>query len=786
MAHPRAVVAAFAVMTLLAVLAAATLRIDPNVLSLLPDDDPSAQAIRQLTKEEKGANLLTITVQGEDPEALHAYMTELRDRVEASEYVDYALYDLPPDLAWRVGVVQLSVEELTTIRNRLQGAVALGPTAANPFVAARLLDLGPLTDKLSQRADQSAFLDKTGGMARLIVRPKDSPYNPQFTKGLMGFVYGTLDALDAPSRGLEVVWIGGAHRHAREDVKNLTKDLGWTGAVSFMLVLLLLGVAFRQPRALLFIFGPLVVANVLTAGFAGVAIGTLNTFTSFFPAILVGLGVDFSIHLYSRYREERAFGGTLEDAIVRAWDKAGPPCLTAGLTTAGGFCALWVASFKGFQQLGTILAGGVMLCLVAVVTLLPLLIRWRDSKVTEGGVPTRAPSAPRRPPTYPLAPLGLLAVVGITAGTAFFLPDVEFEYDLSELRPEGLAYEDLDQTRQQLATQAAAPVVVSFASDAELREAHTRLTRARADGELGSVEAIVDIYTLLPLDQAERVALLREVAALAADPNVRYLPMPVQENLARLTEREIVPLSVDDLPYGLQHVVGAADGRHRMMLMCSGNLWDLRENRKLFEDVQAWLPGVPAAGEYLALAVLYDLFRDDTPKVAGVALLLVFIMTLIDVRKVGRALGAVLALLAGMAWAAAAMVLLDLKLSMVNFVGVPILMGIGVDVVIHLLHRLSEEGPGRVRHALSTTGWASGLSAATTILSFASLSVATARGTQGLGLLIVLGLTLVAGAGLVLVPLGWMTAWKVRGDLPKGLPDPETATTLPPSEDDDR
>ncbi len=103
-----------------------------------------------------------------------------------------------------------------------------------------------------------------------------------------------------------------------------------------------------------------------------------------------------------------------------------------------------------------------------------------------------------------------------------------------------------------------------------------------------------------------------------------------------------------------------------------------------------------------------------------------------------------------------------IKLSLVNFVGIPILMGIGVDVIIHLLHRIKQEGPGRVRWALATTGWACGLSAATTILSFASLSVAEAQGVRSLGTMIVLGLSLVTLAAFLVIPTGWTAAWRLR------------------------
>lgn len=772
MRNPRRTTAALVLLTLLSALFATRLRMDPNILVLLPEDEPSAQAIHRLNDEEGGANLLTVTVKGEDTAALDAFMADLRDGMAASERVDYALYELDPDLAWRVGLLQLTPDELGTLKTRLQAALALGPAAANPFVAARLLDLGALTDKLDQSPDQASFAQAGEDLRRLVIRPTSTPYDPKFSKALMAELDGHIERLDPASRGLEVVWIGGAYRHSVEDVRNLTKDLGWTGAVSFTLVLVLIAVAFRDLRAILLVFVPLVIANIWTAGYAGAVIGKLNTFTSFFPAVLIGLGVDFSIHLYSRYREERSEGGTLEDAVIRAWDKAGPPCFTAGLTTAGGFCALWAAGFKGFQQLGTILAGGVVFCLAAVVLALPLLIQWREK--SPRAVPRRAAPPPltREAPTYRLAPVLLLGIAGATAAAAMLLPRVSFEFDLSELRPKGLSYSDLDETRRMLARQSAAPVVVSFESDADLLEAHTRLSAGLADGEIPEMATLLDRYSVLPADQEQRVELLNEVAGLARDPNVRYLPLAVQENLSRIADAQVGTVAVDDLPRGAQHMLGAADGKHRMMILPEGNLWDVRQNRRLYEAVQKWLPGESAAGEYLALAVLFELMQGDTPRVGGVALGLVLLFTLIDLRSLPRALGAVFALLAGMCWAGAAMVLFDVKLSLVNFVGVPILMGIGVDVVIHLLHRLHEEGPGRVRVALQTTGWASGLSAATTILSFAALSVATAEGIQSLGLLIVMGLTLVAAAGLTLVPLGWMTAWKVRGDLPRELAEP--------------
>jgi predicted exporter len=650
----------------------------------------------------------------------------------------------------------------------------LGPAAANPFVAAKLLDLGPLTQRLTAPPKSTAVLGGIDGMARLVVRPVGSAFDAKFAGPLMQRVEDVVDRHTpaAQQAGLEVVWLGGAYRHAVEDVQAVRTDLFWTGIVSFAMVLALVAFAFRDLRAVVIVFVPLLFANLWTTGFALLAVGSLNTFTSFYPAILIGLGIDFGIHLYARYREERAEGGEVEDCIQRAWAKAGPPCLTAALTTSGGFCALWAAGFGGFRQLGTILAVGVLLCLFAVLILLPLLIRWRERRPYKLPARRSDDAARRRPPTYRLAPLGLLVATVVTIAAASQVHRIAFQYDMSELRPAGLAYNDLTPDQQKLATASYAPLIVSYADDAALTADHAMLTARIAAGELPAFKGVVSIRSILPADQATRIEALWKVVALAQHENVKFLPLPVQENLAKLAAIEPRELQATDLPRSLQHMLGALDGRHRLLILPAGNMWDLRNTEVLRTEAENALPGRAVAGEYMAMATLYTLFHGDIPVVVGWALGIVFVFTLLDMRSLKKALATTLALGAGMAWAVAAMIVFDMKLSVVNFVGLPILLGMGVDTVIHLLHRLDEEGPGRVRQALATTGWATGLSTATTVVSFAALALATHRGVQSLGLMIVLGLTLVTLAGFVLVPLGWMTTWKLTGALPRSEPPP--------------
>ncbi|MCB9743577.1 MAG: MMPL family transporter [Alphaproteobacteria bacterium] len=761
--HRKAVRAVVIALTVLGVICASRLSVDSYILRLMPQDDPSVVALNQLVEEEGGVNFVTIAVRGE-PEATHDYLDALEATLEAEPTVDYAVHDIEDELAWRLGLLRLSPEELRSIRDRLDGALSLGPAITNPFIASRLLDLGPMTEKLDS-ADARAGLMSSDGMERLVIKPKGSAQNLPFARELMAAVDAAVAASEPAAHGVEIVFVSGSYRFNVEDYEGILQDVSRTGLASVFMVFVLLTVAFRDPRALFYLIVPLGAATVWTFGFAGVTVGVLNTFTSVLGALLVGLGIDFSIHLFTRYQEERGRSESVEEAVIRAWDRVGPPCLAAAVTSAGGFSALMFAQFKGFAQMGLLLCVGVLLCLGGVLTILPLLLAWRERR-PRGWRRRGLKLNTRRPPTYRLAPLGLLLLASVTLAFAALVPKISFEYDLSELRREGASFSDLSETERELTKASYAAIVASYPDEASLSADHERLNAMLSAGELQRIGRVVSIRTVIPEDQDERLAILRDIAAMSQHENYAYLPAPIRENLSKVSTTPLTPLTSADLPRELRHLVGASEGRHRLLLFPSGNIWDLRETHALRDEVWAALPGVSVAGQYVALGSLYELVRRDAPIVGGVAILLVFLGTLLDLRQPARAVGAVLVLSAGMLWAGGMVALSNIRLSIVNIVGVPILLGIGVDVVIHLLHRLAEEGPGKVLRALATTGFAAGLSAATTILSFASLVLATNRGIRSLGMLVLVGLTTVTIAAFLMLPVGWMTVWKIGGEAP--------------------
>jgi predicted exporter len=182
----------------------------------------------------------------------------------------------------------------------------------------------------------------------------------------------------------------------------------------------------------------LVVGLAYTLAFAALTIGHLNILTVTFVPMLIGLGIDYGVHLITRYEEELRHGKTEEAALTKAMVFTGQGIFTGALTTAGAFLAMAFTNFKGIQEMGIICGGGLLLCFIPMMTLLPvMLLRGRqnviDHRATEDEARARIENIWLQRPAL---------VLGITAGLCvvalFEARKVHFDYNLIKLQSPSL------------------------------------------------------------------------------------------------------------------------------------------------------------------------------------------------------------------------------------------------------------------------------------------------------------------------------------------------------------
>ena len=118
----------------------------------------------------------------------------------------------------------------------------------------------------------------------------------------------------------------------------------------------------------------LLIGLCYTLGFATLTVGRLNILSITLVPILIGLAIDYGVHLIFRYEEEVGQGRSRRRAIAKALGFTGVGVITNALTIAGAFYFMMLTDFKGMQEMGLIAGTGVIVCLVPMLTLLPLLL----------------------------------------------------------------------------------------------------------------------------------------------------------------------------------------------------------------------------------------------------------------------------------------------------------------------------------------------------------------------------------------------------------------------------
>ena len=182
----------------------------------------------------------------------------------------------------------------------------------------------------------------------------------------------------------------------------------------------------------------LLVGLAYSIGFATLTIGHLNILTITFLPMLIGLAIDYGVHLITRYEEELHHGRTEAEALTKAMIYTGQGIFTGALTTAGAFLAMAFTDFKGIREMGIICGGGLMISFIPMMTMLPaLLLRGRQNVIAH-----QIHEDDRRARIENMwlqRPWLVTAVIVVTCGLAALqLKKVYFDYNLLNMQSAGL------------------------------------------------------------------------------------------------------------------------------------------------------------------------------------------------------------------------------------------------------------------------------------------------------------------------------------------------------------
>lgn len=388
-------------------------------------------------------------------------------------------------------------------------------------------------------------------------------------ESMMTAIHQAAQFLDLENRYGAQLKITGDVALAHEELTSAMQGAQEAGIIAMIGVAIVLLIALRSASSVATVLISLVLGLILTAAFATFAVGHLNLISIAFAVLYIGLGVDYAIHLLLRYAELGKSGPSQLDGLLTAGRDTGRSLVICAITTAIGFYAFIPTTYQGIAELGIISGTGMLISLAVTLTVIPALQRYlpmRSQSFQSGNTASWLPVYWFRHPKVTFI-ITLLAA-GISV---MMLPKVKFDHNLLNMHdPNGEAVKTF---RELLADPEQSPwfgaIPVNHRHEAE------KLTRQLA--QLPEVEKVVSIADFIPTEQAEKLALLDEIAlTLGPDllipektANEQYTIAQQRSALAALlqslrllirdTDQVVVAIAAQKLADSLQAMLSAMD-----------------------------------------------------------------------------------------------------------------------------------------------------------------------------------------------------------------------------------
>ncbi len=657
-----------------------------------------------------------------------------------------------------------------------------------------------------QGIDASGYLVSNGGrLALIFIRP---PYLEDDMKAVRPFVERVRTIADTQKAHYPHIEYGltGIPASMVDEFDSIQRDTIFTSALAVLGVALLFFGYFRGLRLLVIGLAPVLIGVVWTAAAIYLTFGQVNLMSSIFLVVLIGMGIDFSVHLSARFVEERRRGRDAQQAVELSLLGAGRGVITGALTSAGAFFVVGFSGFKGIEELGFAAAMGLLLTLLAALTVLPAILYLSADKLSipDLGFPGLAQAFGKLAQN---AKLILLTSALLTTAAVYAIPQSQFDFSLLNLLPEKaesallmakmadnrdlsanavcIRSNSLPEARKLSGQLNQLPSVYRVQSAASfippsrpgrakgLTRLQDTLTSSTSSSELGQPAIDESLERWLEALEAFSDLALRNgradwvdelAAALEALEEAQELweEAPEIERLGVLTKRlakfhqtatqlaldshQKGAPSIETIPKALRKRFVSERGNYALYVVPKESIWDREQLGVVLDEVRSLAPevtGFPETFYENAALIKNGFFRSAL--FSGLAVLFIL---LVDLR--GYALWAYLPVALGSLWMVGAMKLTGTAFNLANVVGLPLVIGVGIDNGVHLLHRFRESE--KLADALENTGGAVLLSSLTTMVGFGTLAFASHRGYCSLGLILFIGVGACLLSSLLVLP----------------------------------
>jgi predicted RND superfamily exporter protein len=812
---PKWVLAGGILVTALLGWQATKLRLATDLISLLPDGSPAATDYRLFLEKFGGFEKVFVLIEAAgaeqdketgkiDPEKTAAVMAAaerlaeilaesplVRDVRTGLEPADVAFFEsfvlrraplLLPDSALagiaqklEPAAVEARAAEIAGSLRSPAGEVRATLLVGDPLGLADQLDLMSAGIGMPMDLLTSTFLTPEGDLSLLMFSPTVAEIDPESGRQMEATLAAAFEQVrQEAGEPLHFHALGGP-LYAAQDERLFREDFAYTMPTSAITCVLLLVIVFGSLRIPLASFAGVACGMVATAGLITIFLGELSAVSLGFAAVLVGLGIDYGIHLGSRYRQQVLAGKPPLAAIEDSFAYKGAGLWSSALTTASGFVVLGFAHFRPLREVGLVVGLGIVMMVIGSLTIGASLWyspagRERSPAIwrfLERSIHWLVGFAQRRPRPV------LIVTVLLTAGGLWGLTGLGLSGDLAALRPTNhpiFKAEELLAKRFGVGLDTST-VVIEGADLEQLleRAGEAKTLLAEATGGRASITSPTDWLIAAPRAE-ER---LRRLAELPFAKAAEVLAAALERH--NLSPKAFAPgldalrafgrgedpgaPTREDWPSGLGELIrqepGGAGEQGKvyaaLQLRLPDDLWPEGPPDELAARLREKAPGAAMASAIRIGAELKRLAAEDLRNLSLLALLVVATVVMVSFRgQVAPSALSLAPVLLGACWSLGLCGALGQPLDLLSLTVVPTLLGIGIDNGLHVIH--GARSSGNVAEAAKQAGVAMFLNSGATVFSFGSLILSSIPGLRIGGILISAGVIACFFATVLVLP----------------------------------
>lgn len=689
--RPKAVLLVFTIITIFIGLQATNIYMISDFSEYLPKDNPTLELYNKIIDEFQVGQTIIILVDQTDR------LYKIRDPkvlTEMNEVIQ--MIDTRPD--GEDGVY--SVKSLSSlIKNENAKSIINGGNNDNS-IPSNINDIYTYMQRLPIQATKGILYTESYNITVIIIQlTDDSDFENVLTR--------TEKAVENRGTTYANMTITGSVARQKAIQKQSMRNLVLIFPIAIFFVSIVIFFFHRTIKGIIIAFLPPAFAIVLTFGVLGMVQPELTIISVAIVALLIGLGVDYSIHLMNRYVEERNIEDKVErvEKILRYTGKA---VLLSTITTMIGFGSLMVSSMMPMITFGFGCAIGILFCFISAVIIAPCLVIILNFEKKDH-VPSWKKLA-----KYTIKNGNRIAIIAVFFAimSLIVLPQVRTDINFLDMAPEGLPeVEAMYKYSEKFGSGSSFnALLVQFDKDglldpdvleaiydmeSEMRNAIFEIFEGKIDEKVleKSVYSVVDeikevtdiLNRSVVLDRlgemlgVEKIMfdMIAENGVIDKDfsKTIIIVAIPVDSTIA---EKEAVVNKINSIAssnyFSYNGTVSKLTGEDAIIVSVNNKLTD--------EQVQSMILAL-----ILVLAVLILIFGSTA---YGALTMIPVIFVLI--------------------WEPGFLVALDISLSLVTISIAAIMIGVGIDYGVHITHRFREElsnGASKedaIRTAIEKTG----------------------------------------------------------------------------------